>query len=504
MPLELSLDESGRVVQPEGKTLEYKRDLSSPNRVMRTLAAFANSAGGELVVGVGDHRSLVGVNDSDVEENRLANLIMDSISPKLLPNLERRTVGGKVLLIANVYPSSTAPHWVDAEGPEAGVYLRLGSSTVQADPLQISDMKRRSAGISYDSMPNIRAAEKGLDGAAIASVFPDREVETVKRVLGLTAQEQGSEVPRNGGAFLFAVDREAAFYGAYLRCARFRGTKKQDIDDRLELSVPLLEAVERVEDFLKKHAFRGARFEGWYRHDEWSVPLAMLREVVLNALTHADYSMINRSPIRVAFYDDRIEVDNPGALMPGLTVEMMREGASRVRNPLVARVFHEAGLIEARGTGIPGVMAGAAERGLPEPTIAELPGIIRVVVPTHHQSFMAGAPPYPDRFTDGGRAAAPSGRQVEGQVDAQEGQVDAKVVTLLEAGTEARSRAEMLAAIGAGNKYERFARWVQPLLDARWLEMTQPASPRSPTQKYRTTEAGRRVLAAAWRRMGRG
>ncbi|MDR1426644.1 MAG: hypothetical protein LBJ08_02655 [Bifidobacteriaceae bacterium] len=146
----------------------------------------------------------------------------------------------------------------------------------------------------------------------------------------------------------------------------------------------------------------------------------MLREVVLNALAYADYSMIKRTPIRVAFYDDRIEVDNPGGLMPGLTVEMIREGTSRVRNPLVARVFHEAGLIEAWGTGIPGLAAGAAERGLPEPTIAELPGIIRVVVPTHHQSFMAGAPPYSGRFADGGRVAALSEGHMGGQVTPKE------------------------------------------------------------------------------------
>ncbi|MDR1431209.1 MAG: AAA family ATPase [Propionibacteriaceae bacterium] len=349
--------------------------------------------------------------------------------------------------------------------------------------------------ISYDGLPNVRAAEAGLDDAAIAAAFPDRAVDVAKQVLGLVTAEQGMAVPTNGGAFLFAVDREAAFFGAYLRCARFRGATKLDIDDRLEVAAPLLDAVGLVEAFLKKHAFLGARFEGWHRHDEWSVPLDMLREVVLNALVHADYSMINRSPIRVAFYDDRIEVDNPGWLMPGLTIEMMREGASKVRNPLLARVFHEAGLIEAWGTGIPGIFTKAAELDLPEPVIVELPGIIRVVVPTWHHLFMAGTPPYPSRFDQEGQVSASEG-QVEGQVGDAEGQVDAKVVSLLEAAFVARSRAELLSAIGMGNKYERFARWVQPLLDTGWLEMTQPDSPRSPTQRYRITQSGQDILAS--------
>ena len=74
--------------QPEGKTLEFKRDLSSPRNVLKTLVAFANSAGGRLVIGVDDDRTLLGVTDPLDAEERLCNLIADSISPRLIPNVE--------------------------------------------------------------------------------------------------------------------------------------------------------------------------------------------------------------------------------------------------------------------------------------------------------------------------------------------------------------------------------------------------------------------------------
>lgn len=118
---------------PEGKTVEFKRNLSSPKPLLKTLVAFANTAGGRLVIGVGDRREIVGVEDPLAEEERLCNLIADSFSPKLVPNVELTTVEGKTLLIVEVFLSGTRPHFLCAEGFESGVYVRLGSTNRQAD-----------------------------------------------------------------------------------------------------------------------------------------------------------------------------------------------------------------------------------------------------------------------------------------------------------------------------------------------------------------------------------
>ncbi|WP_200241193.1 helix-turn-helix domain-containing protein [Lamprobacter modestohalophilus] len=92
------------IQQPEGKTLEFKRDLSSPRPLLKTLAAFANSAGGRLVVGVTDAREVIGVDSPFDEEERLCNLIADGIGPRLVPTIELATVAGRTLLIAEVFP----------------------------------------------------------------------------------------------------------------------------------------------------------------------------------------------------------------------------------------------------------------------------------------------------------------------------------------------------------------------------------------------------------------
>ena len=99
------------ITAPEGKTLEFKRDASSPKNLMKTLVAFANSAGGTLVIGVEDSpRAVVGVENALDEEKRLCNLIADSIEPRLVPNIELLAASDKTLLAVKVYPSGTRPH----------------------------------------------------------------------------------------------------------------------------------------------------------------------------------------------------------------------------------------------------------------------------------------------------------------------------------------------------------------------------------------------------------
>ena len=134
----LRLDQYGRTTAPEGKTLELKRDLSSPDSQLRTLVAFANSAGGRLVIGVADDGTIVGVDDPLAEEERVASLINDRISPQLVPAIDLVTLRDKTVLIVDVPLSTRRPHHITRLGPEAGVYVRLGSTTRQADPALVA------------------------------------------------------------------------------------------------------------------------------------------------------------------------------------------------------------------------------------------------------------------------------------------------------------------------------------------------------------------------------
>ena len=166
-----TLTPDGKLAAFESKTLEYRRDLSSRGRIIKTLVAFANSSGGSLVVGVADDHSVLGAGDPLVEENRLANMVANGIRPMLLPETEIVTVGERALLVVNVYPAGRRPFYVATDGPDDGVYVRLGSSTVRADQWQIAELRRQATGVVFDELPNPQATG-GLDDAAVAAAFP--------------------------------------------------------------------------------------------------------------------------------------------------------------------------------------------------------------------------------------------------------------------------------------------------------------------------------------------
>lgn len=115
--------------RPEGKTLEFKRDLSSPENALKTIVAFANTAGGVLVFGVTDGtKEVKGLQNVLAEEKRLASLIADSISPRLVPSIEIMSWRKAQVLAVEVYPSASRPHSLKRLGLENGMFVRVGST----------------------------------------------------------------------------------------------------------------------------------------------------------------------------------------------------------------------------------------------------------------------------------------------------------------------------------------------------------------------------------------
>jgi predicted HTH transcriptional regulator len=465
---------------PEGKTLEFKRDLSSPKPLLKTLVAFANTAGGRLIVGVGDDKTVIGVGDPLDEEEKLSNLIADSIAPRLVPNIELTTVDGKTLLLVEVFLSSSRPHFLKVEGPEAGVYVRLGSSNRQADRELVGELRRSVEGPSFDEMPMPELSVDDLDLAAASQLFgKNRPLDEAKLItLRLLCRHQGRLVPTKGAVLLFGKERLMHFPDAWVQCGRFHGTEKINIFDHIEIDQPLPKALDDIMLFLKKHAYRGADLSEIRRKDVWSIPLSILREVVINALVHTDYSQ-RGAPIRVVFLDDRIEVENPGILLPGLTVEDVKQGTSKIRNNVIARVFRELNLIEQWGTGVQRIFAEAVELGLPEPTITEIGMRVRFSVPLL-ESITVGI-------------VKRSTEQVSEQVGAP---VSEQVWSLLLACSgQSKSRQALLSSVGLSNAYLNYKRHIAPLLEQGLLEMTVPDKPNSRLQNYRLTEQGRQALA---------
>jgi len=465
------------LTSPEGKTLEFKRDLSSPVPILKTLVAFANSAGGRLIIGVEDVRQLIGIENPLDEEERLANLISDSIVPRLVPNIELFTVDGKTLLAAEVFLSGTRPHFLKSAGIDQGTYVRLGSTNRQADAQLIAELQRGVAGVSFDALPMPGLTIDDLDLKAIERDFQGRRPVDARMLqsLRLLVPDQGRLVPSQGGILLYGLDRRRHFDDAWIQCGRFIGQDKSDIFDHIDIDVPLPKAVEEILLFLKKHAMRGADFSEIRRKDIWSIPVKILREVVINALVHADYSR-RGTPTRVAFFDDRIEIESPGLLLPGLTIEDIKRGVSQLRNPVIARVFRELELVEQWGSGIPGIFRQAAADNLPAPLIEELAGRIR---------FTVTLPEILPLTREQSRATLP----LRAQSGAQSGAQSTEVLQAL--WDSVLSSHEIAEVIGLESRSGALKRTIKDLLENSLIEMTIPEKPNSRLQKYRLTEKGR-------------
>ena len=130
---------------------------------------------------------------------------------------------------------------------------------------------------------------------------------------------------------------------------------------------------------MRRNIARSSRIGDVHRTETWQYPLVAVREIFVNAVVHADYSMPGLR-VRVAVYDDRIEIDSPGLLASGLTIDDIVAGVSRTRNRVIARVFRELGLIEQWGTGIPRAIEACRGAGLPDPEFMEMATTLRVTL----------------------------------------------------------------------------------------------------------------------------
>ena len=155
----------------EGKTLEFKESTQSMPSIIKTVVAFANTAGGTLIIGVQDRtKKIIGVSNALDEEERLANAISDSITPFIVPNIEIQTHRKKELIIINV-PHLAGPYYVKAAGPKRGVYVRFGSTSRVADAQMLGSLKLYTKKISFDELPYAQAKATSLDWPLMKKLF---------------------------------------------------------------------------------------------------------------------------------------------------------------------------------------------------------------------------------------------------------------------------------------------------------------------------------------------
>lgn len=365
--------------KPEGKTLEFKREILKTDRFLQTVSSFANTAGGEIWIGVDDKsKDIFGVKDPLKEEERIANIISDSITPRLLPNIEIVHYQSKSLLRIQIFPGSAKPYHIKSLGEEKGAFIRIESTNRLVDPCMIQEMKRSQLGSSFDETSFSELPMEDLDKNEFQKYLgPKGSLENSMENLKLITQDASRKVPTIGGVLLFGKSRHIHFPDALIKVGIFSGIDKSKIKEFVEFKQYPPEAIDRSLQYIHDQLKTEYDFSKSRRQMKLKIPAEALRETLINAVVHADYS-IQGTSIRVSIFSDRIEFENPGILPLGITLDDIKSGISKVRNKVIARYFEKAGLIEQWGSGVQRIIAALEEQNFQSPQFEELGHHFRV------------------------------------------------------------------------------------------------------------------------------
>src|SRR3990167_2834668 len=281
------------LLENEGKTLEFKESTKSLTNIIKTVVAFANTSGGKIVIGVEDRtKKIVGVPNALEEEERLINVISDSITPFLVPNLEIQNYQDRELIIIDI-PHLAGPFHIKKDGKEKGVYVRSGSTNRIADAAMLDELHLFARKISFDEAPCLPIKNNTLDWEIIEILFKNvkKEITPQRTIdLQLLVSYAGKETPSNGGVILFGTNRLQLFPDAIIKCVRFYGLDKSDVIDQLEITDYPILALEEVLKFVRRNTKMAAQFGELQRVDIPEYPPIAVREAITNAILHADYA----------------------------------------------------------------------------------------------------------------------------------------------------------------------------------------------------------------------
>lgn len=370
------------LTKEEGKTLEFKENTKGLTKIIQTIVAFANTAGGTLVIGIKDKsKEVIGLTNILEEEERIANAIADSVSPLLIPSLQLHTWRDRDLLLISV-PHNFGPFHIKSKGIEEGTYVRFGSTNRLADAATIVEIQRLKKHKYFDEQPNFDCPVNKINFDLAKELFAKiskKMTDRTAKSLGLIVRHHAKELPSNGAVLLFADHYREFFPDAIIRLERFLGKDKSQIIDQQDLEMPISTALEPIITFIRRHTSVAAEIGEMRRKDIPQYPPAVVREAVINALLHTDYS-IKGSSIQIAIFDDRIEITNPGCLPFGLSFEAALSGISQLRNRVIGRVFRELKLIEQWGSGLGRMINICEQQGIPSPKFEELGNFFRTTL----------------------------------------------------------------------------------------------------------------------------
>jgi len=227
----------------------------------------------------------------------------------------------------------------------------------------------------------------------------ERQTDSKLRSLGVLTEYGGELVPTRAGIILFGREREDYFPDAQIRCVRFRGTdKSHPIGARDDLQGTILEGIQAALGFLERNTDPVPVITGRAQRQQLDpYPPLAVREVLNNAVTHADYA-VGGASIFLALFSDRLEISSPGTWPPGFSREDFESGVSLRRNKAISRVLTRLEIIEGYGSGFDRITTACQADGYPQPEWIENGPQIKVVLRPHPASGLSSpTPAIPER-----------------------------------------------------------------------------------------------------------
>ena len=470
--------------QPEGRRLEFKAELPEHSDLAKTVVAFANDAGGDLYIGVADDpRKVVGLDEDKLVaiEEKISNIIFDRCYPAILPEIKFISEENKHLIQVTVFRGSTPPYYLKEKGKLQGTFIRVGSTNRLADEAIISELERRRRNISFDSevIPDKPVNDLSIDG--FKAIFKEKTGEELSdqalRKLDLVKDMQGVEYPTNA-LILFSDDplRNSLFHYAKVECARFKGVSIDDFIDQKSITTNIATQAEEAYNFVLRHINKGATVEGVYTVSRWEYPVKAIREAIRNAVVHRDYSLTGKD-VKIAIYDDMVEITSPGLLPPSIDYAAMESRQSDARNKVIAPIFKRLGIIDQWGNGLKLIADELKEYPKIELRWKEVG--LSFQLQFVRLDYLLNA----ERIKD---------VQQELQQELQKTTLYSEVLRCI--ASNALSRQGISLALGQKKVSGQLNKTIQKLIAHNLIERTIPEKPNHPAQKFRLTERGQLFL----------
>lgn len=358
-------------MQFETENLEFKEQFTE--EIYKEVIAFANTDGGTIYVGIDDRGNVVGLTDVDKEYTRITNGIRDAVMPDVTMFVRYTIQDNRVVRIA-VSEGINKPYYLKGKGLKpSGVYVRQGTSSAQASPDLIRQMIKESDGDQFEQM---RAMEQNYTFRSAERAFQKYGIEFHEskfRALGIL--QQNAALYTNLAQILSDQCRHT------IKAAVFKDAANTVFQDSKEFGGSVFEQLEEAYRYLMLCNSTEASFKGLERIEHTDYPEEALREALLNAIVHRDYSFSGSIIINVN--DREMEFISIGGLLPGLSTEDIRSGISQPRNRNLAELFHRLRLIESYGTGIRRIFSLYANCPV-QPRIEVTPNTFKMVLPNRN------------------------------------------------------------------------------------------------------------------------